>query len=96
MNRCVYGVFIHLNSGEINTASIFDPFCEVVHAANKLIDPAYLDRHFSRIGFHEKLSAIGDIYAHIARSRHFRGLPERHHHSGKLLATRSLPQQYMG
>lgn len=77
INRCVYSVFLHFNSGEVSTASIFDPFHEVVHAANKLIDPGYIERHFSKIDYDEKLAAVRAHYDFIAQTPSFKQLPER-------------------
>lgn len=77
INRCVYSVFIHFNSGEVSTASIFDPFCEVVHAAYKLADPGYVERHFARIDYADKLAAVRTQYEQIHASAAFGALPGR-------------------
>lgn len=78
LRRSVYSVAIHFNSGEVSTSSIFDPFCEDVHAANKLIDPAYIDRHFPPVEYADKVAAIRNLHAHIAQGALFSNLPESH------------------
>jgi CRP-like cAMP-binding protein len=73
--RSVYQVFIGFNSGEIRTMSIFDPFCEKIHQASKLLDPAYVDRHFPEIPYAEKSRMIKDIYHYLDHSKNFQSLP---------------------
>ena len=75
LNRCVYRLFINFNSGEIRTASIFDPFIEEVHTSDKLIEPAYIDRHFPRINYDEKACMIKSIYQFISSDNHCSQLP---------------------
>ncbi|MDH5611215.1 MAG: cyclic nucleotide-binding domain-containing protein [Gammaproteobacteria bacterium] len=75
LNRCVYRLFLNFNSGEIRTASIFDPFIEEIHTPDKLIDKAYLDRHFPIISFDEKARMIKSIYQFISSDSHFNQLP---------------------
>lgn len=77
-NRCVYCVAIHFNSGEISTSSIFDPFCEDIHVASKLLDPAYVDRHFPKVDYDEKVAAIRQQYRHISQSDLFSNLSDNH------------------
>ena len=73
--RSVYQVFIGFNSGEIRTLSIFDPFYEQIHQASKLLDPAYVDRHFPEIKYEEKSKIVKDIYHYLENSRDFTNLP---------------------
>jgi len=75
LNRCVYSVFINFNSGEIRTKSIFDPFVEEIHTADKILERAYLDRHFPEISYDEKASMIKSIYRFISSDHHFNQLP---------------------
>ena len=75
INRCVYRLFLNFNSGEIRTASIFDPFVEEIHTADKLLESAYLDRHFPTINYNEKASMIKSIYQFIPSDQHFNQLP---------------------
>jgi CRP-like cAMP-binding protein len=74
-NRCVYQVSVAFNSGEIRTSSIFDPFSDEVHQANKLVDEAYIDRHFAVVPFEEKASMIRQLYRAVAHAPVFGGLP---------------------
>ena len=75
LNRCVYRLFINFNSGEIRTASIFDPFVEEVHTSDKLIQRAYIDRHFPEINYDEKSCMIKSIYQFISSDDHCSQLP---------------------
>ncbi len=70
LNRCVYRLFINFNSGEIRTASIFDPFVEEIHTSDTLINPAYIERHFPKISYHDKSSMINSIYQFISSIEH--------------------------
>ncbi len=78
INRCVYEVIVHLNSGEIHTASIFNPFVKEIHPANKITDEAYVERHFPRVAFADKAGLIRRIYGLIATDRRFTDTPEYH------------------
>jgi CRP-like cAMP-binding protein len=75
LNRCVYRLFINFNSGEIRTASVFDPFVEEVHTSDKFVDQAYVDRHFPKISYEEKSEIIKAMYGHILADEHFNQLP---------------------
>jgi CRP-like cAMP-binding protein len=73
--RSVYQIFIGFNSGEVRTLSIFDPFYEQIHQASKLLDPAYVDRHFPEIAYQDKAKLVKDIYHYLENSRNFTNLP---------------------
>lgn len=75
LNRCVYRLFINFNSGEIRTASILDPYIEEIHTADKLLERAYLDRHFPEISYDDKASMIKAMYQSISASANFKSLP---------------------
>ncbi|MCK5336814.1 MAG: cyclic nucleotide-binding domain-containing protein [Gammaproteobacteria bacterium] len=75
LNRCVYSIFINFNSGEVRLRSIFDPFNEEIHTANKLTSSAYIDRHFSAISYAEKAAFIKRIYSNILDDTQFTCLP---------------------
>ena len=55
--------------------SVFDPFAEEVHAADKLIQRSYIHRHFPEISYQEKFKMISGIYRFIAEEPHFNQLP---------------------
>ncbi|MDH5485151.1 MAG: cyclic nucleotide-binding domain-containing protein [Gammaproteobacteria bacterium] len=76
LNRSIYKIFIGFNSGEIRTSSVFDPFSEEIHTADKLTDTSYIERHFPKIAYKEKAKMIQSIYRFIADDMHFPGLPE--------------------
>ena len=75
LNRSCYRIFIGFNSGEIRTNSIFDPLREEIHLSEKLADKAYLDRHFPKVSFEEKIEAMRDIYSSIKGTKRFGTLP---------------------
>ena len=75
LNRGTYRLFIGFNSGEIRTNSIFDPLRQEIHAAEKLADREYVNRHFPEIAFEDKIQAMRDIYKAIADSKLFDKVP---------------------
>ncbi len=75
LNRSCYRIFIGFNSGEVRTNSIFDPLREEIHMSEKLADTAYMDRHFPRISYEEKIQAMRDIYSSIKSSQLFSNVP---------------------
>lgn len=75
LNRTTYRIFIGFNSGEIRTNSIFDPLRQEIHAAEKMADKAYIDRHFPKISYAEKIEAMRDIYNVILNSKWFDRFP---------------------
>ncbi len=75
LNRSVYRVFLNFNSGEVRTSSVFDPFNEEIHTADKMILKNYVDRHFPKIFFDEKRKMIKATYGFISGDAHFEQLP---------------------
>ncbi len=75
IHRCVYQISVAFNSGEIRTSSIFDPFNEEVHQANKLVDEAYVERHFAEVTYEEKALMIKYLYGAVGGAHVFEGLP---------------------
>ncbi|GMR08892.1 MAG: hypothetical protein BMS9Abin26_1901 [Gammaproteobacteria bacterium] len=75
LNRCVYQIFIGFNNGEIRTSSVLDPFREELHPVNKLVDKAYIDRHFPLMPYTEKAWMVKRIYSTIADDSNFAALP---------------------
>lgn len=76
LNRCVFQVFVGMNNGEIRTHSVFDPFEEEIHTASKMVDGAYLDRHFHSIPYAQKAELIKGIYQFISDNSYFHQLPD--------------------
>ena len=76
LNRSVFCLVINFNSGEIRMRTIFDPYRESVHTADRLIDQAYLDRHFMETPYDEKLDLIKATCEFISESRLYKRLPE--------------------
>ena len=77
LNRCIYQVFIHFNSGEIAVNSVFDPFNGEIHPANKLADEGYIERHFPPVSYAQKTRMIRRLYGAIGRDTCFSRLSER-------------------
>lgn len=75
LNRCVYRIYIGFNNGEIRISTVFDPFNEEIHTANKLIDKAYINRHFSFIPYEDKTNLVKGIYEFISQDLYSRELP---------------------
>ncbi len=76
LNRCIFRVYVGFNNGEVRTSSLFDPFNEEIHQANKLVDGAYLERHFARISYEEKASMLRRLYKAVADDPVFTALPD--------------------
>jgi CRP-like cAMP-binding protein len=75
LRRCVYSLFINFNSGEIRVSSVFNPFVEELHTADKLVNSAYIDRHFPTISYADKSAVIRSTYACLSASPYFAQLP---------------------
>jgi CRP-like cAMP-binding protein len=72
---CVYQLMINFNSGEVRARSVFDPFRESLHTANRLAEPAYLKRHFQKIAYDEKVMLIRSVNLFISTQPQFTRLP---------------------
>ncbi|MCP4074921.1 MAG: cyclic nucleotide-binding domain-containing protein [Gammaproteobacteria bacterium] len=88
VNRSVCEFVIHFNSGEVQIRTVFDPFTNEVHPANKLLNKAYVERHFPLIEYENKVHIIHRLYKTIAEDESLEGLPtpikdgvESHHKS---------------
>ena len=66
MNRCVYEVLIHFNSGEVLIKSVFNPFVDEIHPVTKLISKAYVNRHFPLVEYDEKIKIVKRMMAHLS------------------------------
>ena len=76
MNRSPYEIFIHCNSGEVHTRSVFDPLGVEIHPATKLLNIAYIERHFPAIKYEEKAALIKRIHEALGSVSGFEHLPE--------------------
>lgn len=65
LNRSVYEVFIHCNSGEVRIRTVFDPFNDEIHPAGKLLNIAYIERHFPLIAYEEKNALVQRMHSFI-------------------------------
>ena len=75
LNRSTYRLFVGFNNGEIRMSSVFDPLVQEIHAAEKLIDPAYLDRQFPKISYAEKVELIRDLYRALRANPIYQKMP---------------------
>lgn len=75
LRRCVYQIFIGFNSGEIRTVTLLNPFFEEIHQVRKLLDDAYLERHFPAMDYEQKTEAVRQMYRVVQTSAWFDGLP---------------------
>ncbi len=76
INRCVYQIYVGFNNGEVRTSSVFDPFNDEIHQANKLAEEAYIDRHFSKVSYEKKVSMLNRLYKAVAADPVFLDLPD--------------------
>jgi len=81
LERSAYTLFIGFNNGEIRISTIYDPFGQEYHPAERLTDPVYLERHFPRIDYAQKAQMIRGLYQVVAMSSGFAALPN-HLHKG--------------
>ncbi|RTZ58027.1 MAG: hypothetical protein DSZ32_02335 [Gammaproteobacteria bacterium] len=76
LNRGIYQLFIGFNNAEIRTRSLFDPLREEIHAAEKLVNNDYVERHFPPIPYEEKIAAMREMYNQLYSSELYRKLPK--------------------
>jgi hypothetical protein len=74
--RCVYKVFIAFNSGEVRLNSVFDPFYEETHTADKLVDRSYIERHFPCLSYRQKTELITGLYTFVMDDDTYASLPQ--------------------
>ncbi len=93
LERCVSEMYIQFNSSEIGLTSIFDPFNYEIHPVEKLIDDAYLDRHFPAIDYVKKANIIRLMYGaidkeleHIEIPRHLKSAYHNYYQDWQPLA----------
>lgn len=75
LNRGTYQLFVGFNNGEIRTSSVFDPLTQEIHTAEKIMDDAYLSRHFPEISYDDKIQLIRDIYDGLRVSPIYQRMP---------------------
>lgn len=75
LRRCVYQIYIGFNSGEIRTVTLLNPFFEEIHQVRKLLDDAYLERHFPAMDYEQKTGAVRQMYRVVQTSAWFDNLP---------------------
>ncbi|MCK5359822.1 MAG: cyclic nucleotide-binding domain-containing protein [Gammaproteobacteria bacterium] len=76
LNRCIYRLFINMNSGEVRTYSIFNPLNEDIHTANKLVSKSYIERHFPVISYEDKEKYIKRLFNFILTDELFKKIPD--------------------
>lgn len=75
LNRGIYRLFVGFNSGEIRTNSIFDPLRQEIHDAEKIANLDYINRHFPKINYTEKVSLMRELYSCLRNSEHYTKIP---------------------
>ena len=76
LSRGIYQLFIGFNNAEVRTRSLFDPLREEIHAAEKLVESDYVERHFPLITYAEKIDAMRAMYDQLYSSELYRKLPK--------------------
>ena len=76
LNRGIYRIFVGFNSGEIRTNSVFDPLRQEIHDAEKIADGEYINRHFPKIEYENKIALMRELYATLRASEHYRNIPQ--------------------
>jgi CRP-like cAMP-binding protein len=87
INRSAYEIFIHCNSGEVHIRTVFDPFNDDIHPASKLLNIAYIERHFPAIGYEKKSAMLKHLYGFISNDANFSRLPDQFKESQQSLFT---------
>lgn len=77
VNRCVYQLTLNFNSGELRVRTVFDPFRDKVHTVDRIIDPAYIERHFLEMPYGEKLDLISETCKILSQQPQFQRIPEQ-------------------
>ncbi len=75
INRGIYRIFVGFNSGEIRTNSVFDPLRQEIHDAEKISDKNYIDRHFPKIRYEDKIALMRELYSALRTSEHYQQIP---------------------
>ncbi|HEY0721442.1 MAG TPA: cyclic nucleotide-binding domain-containing protein [Gammaproteobacteria bacterium] len=81
LNRCAYSLYIGFNNGEVRISTLYDPFGQEYHSAERLVDSVYVERHFPRVDYTEKARMIRALYQTVVMSPIFAQLPN-HLHKG--------------
>jgi len=66
VNRCIYEVLIHFNSGEVLMKSIFNPLVDEIYPATKLVSKAYINRHFPKVDYNEKIDIARRLMGYLS------------------------------
>ena len=75
INRGIYRIFVGFNSGEIRTNSIFDPLRQEIHDAEKIADKDYINRHFPKIDYSDKVALMRELYSTLRASKQYKNIP---------------------
>jgi len=75
LNRCVYQIYLGFNNGEVRVSTILDPFGEEFHPAIRLVDDAYVERHFPKIDYDRKVGLVQKMYETVRGDAYFAELP---------------------
>jgi len=75
LRRGIYRIFVGFNSGEIRTNSVFDPLRQEIHDAEKIANNDYIERHFPKINYDDKIALMRELYAALRASEHYQNIP---------------------
>lgn len=75
LGRGTYNLFLGFNNCEVRTTSVFDPLRTEIHVGERLVDPAYVDRHFPRIDYDTKVEGMRQLYDYLGQSPLYQQLP---------------------
>lgn len=56
-----YAIYIGFNSSEVRTESVFNPFSYEIHDAEALLGEGYIERHFVRVPYQEKMRIVKKV-----------------------------------
>ena len=76
LHRTACEVFIHCDSGEARIRTVLDPFSDEIHPVARLLNVAYLDRHFPLMGYSEKTEMIRRVHGFIGADEGAGRLPQ--------------------
>jgi CRP-like cAMP-binding protein len=76
LNRCVYKIYLGFNNGEVRVSTILDPFSDEFHPAVRLVDEAYVERHFPKIDYDRKVAIMRGVYDKFSDDSYFEELPQ--------------------
>lgn len=75
LERGIFRLFIGFNNSEVRTCSIFDPLREEIHDAGELVSASYVNRHFPKISYQDKVKVMRQLYTALIASDLYKHMP---------------------